>query len=528
VIDSVDTQRPTAPGQPVCSNIGTTTLTLSWGAATDNVGVVGYDIFHDGTQIDSVTGSPPPTTRNMTGLNANFTYRLSVFARDAAGNVSDTSPLVTCRTNALNDTSPPTAPTSLVHSNVTANTVALTWTGSTDNVGVTAYNVRNSSNTVIFTVTGTPPATSTTVTGLACNTAYTVHVVARDAAGNTSGPSNSRSFTTAACARGVPQTPTTVSTGWTIPWDICWVPGRQEAIVTERDNFAVWRLTSTGTKTRIGTVPNATTSDGEGGLMGCAVSPTWNGGTDQDVFFMHTTATDNRVVRMAYNGTSLGTASTPIVTGIRRNRFHNGGRLRFGPDGFLYASTGDAQQTNLAQDLGSLNGKILRFTRTGAAAAGNPFGTLVYSLGHRNPQGLTWDSAGRLWSSEFGNTAWDEVNQILPGRNYGWPTCEGTCSVAGMENPKWQQATSQCSCSGMDIVNDTIYLGALRGQRIWRLELNGTSVGATSSYFVSTHGRIRSVTKIPGANALWFGSSNADNNGGQPDGSDLIRRTNIQ
>jgi glucose/arabinose dehydrogenase len=527
-----DTVRPTAPGQPVCSNIGETSLTLTWGASTDNVGVVAYDIFHDGTQIDTAPGNT--TTRNLTGLQSNFTYRLSVFARDAAGNVSDTSPLATCQTLPINDPNPPTAPTNLTFSNVGQTSVTLSWGASTDDRGVTAYNVRNSSNGVIFTVTGNPPATTANVTGLPCGTQHVLHVVARDAAGNISPPSNTVTFTTSACGRGQPQTPTVVTSGWTIPWDICWIPGRQQALVTERDDFRVTRVNVTGTtKTVVGTVPNAATTDGEGGLMGCAFSPTWNGTTDQDVFFMHTSPTDNRVVRMTYNGTSLSSTSTAIVTGIRRSRFHNGGRIRFGPDGFLYITTGDSQQSNLAQDRNSLNGKILRVTKTGAAAPGNPFGTRIYSYGHRNPQGLAWDSAGNLWESEFGNSTWDEINLIRPGLNYGWPTCEGACNMAGFTDPKWQRAPSVCSCSGIAIVNDTIYMGALRGQRIWRVELNNVNTsnpttGTSTSHFVGTFGRIRPVEKIPGASAIWFGTSNADNNGGQPDGSDVIRRSNIQ
>jgi glucose/arabinose dehydrogenase len=527
---TADSQAPTAPGQPSCSNIQSTSLTLSWGASTDNVGVVAYDIYHDGTKINEAPGNT--TTRNMTGLQPSFTYRLSVFSRDAAGNVSNTSPLATCVTLA-GETQPPTAPTNLVHSNVTQTTVNLTWGASTDDVGVTAYLVRNNANNaVLFTVTGNPPATSTTVTGLACNTTFTVHVVARDAALNISSPSNTRTFTTGACSRGQPQTPTTVSSNWTIPWDICFIPGQQAALITERDHFRVSRLTVGGTKTLIGTVPSSVTTDGEGGLMGCAVSPTWNGTTDTAVFFMHTSndggVTQNRVVRMTYNGSTLS-GRTVILGGIRSNRFHNGGRIRFGPDGFLYVTTGDAQQSSLAQDVNSLNGKILRITKTGAAAPGNPFGgSRVYSMGHRNPQGIAWDSAGRLWSSEFGNATWDEVNLILPGRNYGWPTCEGSCTVGGMENPKWQRAPSECSCSGIAIVNDTIYMGALRGQRLWRLELTGTSVTATSSFFNGTFGRLRAVEKLPGLNAIWIGTSSADNNGGQPDGSDRILRSNIQ
>jgi glucose/arabinose dehydrogenase len=469
----------------------------------------------------------------MTGLNPNFEYRLSVFARDAAGNVSDSSALAICRTQPItDDTTPPTVPGNLVHSNVGQTNVTLTWNASTDvGTGVRAYLVRNASNAVIHTVSGNPPATTTVVPNLACGTSHTLHVVARDGANNVSGPSNTRTFTTTACGRGQPQTPANVSTGWTIPWDIDWAPNGQFALITERDHFRVWRLSITGQKTQVGTVPNSVTTNGEGGLMGVAFSPTWNGTSDQEVFFMHTSndggATQNRVVKMNFNGTSLSNRQV-ILAGIRSNRFHNGGRIKFGPDGFLYVTAGDAQQDSNGQNRDALNGKILRITKTGAAAPGNPFGTRIYSWGHRNPQGLAWDSAGRLWSSELMNNANDELNLILPGRNYGWPTCQGSCNVAGMENPKRTWGVAEASPSGIAIVNDTVYMAALRGQRLWRIELNGTNVGSVSNHFVNTFGRLRAVSKVPGASAIWIGTTNADNNGGDPDGSDRILRSNIQ
>ncbi len=526
----VDTIAPTVPGQPICDPIVENRLTLTWPASTDNVGVVAYDIYHDGNLL----ASPPASPFTLTNLQFNFTYRLSVFARDAAGNVSTTSPLATtptggaCVTGSSNDTTPPTTPTNLVHSNVGQTTVSLTWGASTDNFGVTQYRVRDAANTVLFTVTGNPPATTANVTGLACNTSYTLHVVARDAAGNQSGNSNTRTFTTTACSRGVPQTPTIVGPqNWDIPWDICFAPGQNYALVTERDTFRVFKLEPNGTKTQVGTVPNSVTTDGEGGLMGCAASPTWNGTTDTDWFFMHTSndggTTQNRVVKMTFNGTTL-TNRTVILAGIRSSRFHNGGRVRFGPDGFLYVSTGDSQQSNLAQDPNSLNGKILRITKTGAAAPGNPQGTRMYTMGHRNPQGIGWDSQGRLWQAEFGASSVDEVNLLTAGANYGWPTCEGNCNVSGMTNPRWTKSVASCSCSGFGIVNDTIYLGSLRGQRLWRLEINGTNL--TESQYFTSFGRIRSVTKVPGDNAIWFGTSNEDNNGnGNPD---VVRQSLIR
>ncbi|NUR69934.1 MAG: carbohydrate-binding protein, partial [Hamadaea sp.] len=188
----LDTQAPTTPGQPVCDPIVQDTITLTWPTSTDDVGVVAYDIYHDGTLLASPASSP----YTLTDLNFNFTYRLSIFARDAAGNVSATSPLATkpdgsgCVTGASSDVSPPTAPTNLASSNVTQTSVNLSWTASADNVGVRQYVVQNAANANLFTLSGNPPATSATVTGLTCGTSYTLHVVAKDKAGNTSPSSN--------------------------------------------------------------------------------------------------------------------------------------------------------------------------------------------------------------------------------------------------------------------------------------------------------------------------------------------------
>ncbi|WP_432946862.1 PQQ-dependent sugar dehydrogenase [Kribbella sp. CA-253562] len=317
--------------------------------------------------------------------------------------------------------------------------------------------------------------------------------------------------TAPAPVRGVPQQPTELVTGLSLPWATSFLPDGQSALMTERNSFRVSRVTLDGTRTTVGTVPNSVTTNGEGGLMGIAVSPTWNGTTDQAVYLFHTSndngQTQNRIVRMNFDGNTLSNR-TVVVSGIRSNTFHNGGQLKFGPDGYLYAGTGDAQDTATSQDNNSLNGKILRFTTSGQPAPGNPFGTLVYSKGHRNPQGLAWDSAGRMWSAELGDTQFDELNLIVSGHNYGWPICQGTCSTPGMDNPKRTWTTAEASPSSLAIVNDTAYVAALRGQRLWRVELNGESAGATQAYFTSTFGRLRSVVKVPGANAIWISTSN--------------------
>ncbi|MEU9886633.1 PQQ-dependent sugar dehydrogenase [Sphaerisporangium sp. NPDC051011] len=520
-----DTQLPTIPGQPSCSNITATGLTLSWGASTDNVGVAAYDIYHDGNKLAEAPGNV--TSRALTGLSPATEYRLSVFARDAAGNVSPSSAQAICTTLSSSDTVPPTAPSGLAFSSVTSTGARLTWTASTDNVGVTAYEVRSGSN-VYATVTGNPPAAAVTVGGLACDSPYTLTVVARDAALNTSAPSNAVSFRTSACSSdgGTPSSVTGISTGWSIPWGTAWMPDGQTALVTERDTFRVYKVTPAGARTQVGTVPNTMTTDGEGGLMGVAVDPAW--ATNHYVYFMHTASEGNRIARMTYDGSALS-GYTVLVQGIRKNRYHNGGRLAFGPDGYLYASTGDAQTSSLAQDRNSLNGKILRMTTTGAPAPGNPFGTLVYSMGHRNPQGLAFDRNGRLWEAEFGNSSQDELNLIKPGANYGWPTCEGTCSVAGMTNPKASWPVAQASPSGIAIVRNVVYMGALRGERLWRIPINGDteSVGTPTAYYVGAYGRLRTVTKVPNADQLWMSTTNADNNGGGGPGSDQIFRITI-
>jgi glucose/arabinose dehydrogenase len=310
------------------------------------------------------------------------------------------------------------------------------------------------------------------------------------------------------------------------------MPDGQSALVTERDDkvasgqFRVYKVTLAGAKTLIGTVPNVVTTDGEGGLLGVAVDPAWS--SNHRVYFMHTASEGNRIARMTYDGTTLS-GYTVLLQGIKKNRYHNGGRLLFGPDGYLYASTGEAQTPALAQDKNSLNGKILRLTTAGQPAPGNPFGNYVYSYGHRNPQGLAFDRNGRLWEAEFGNATYDEVNLIKPGLNYGWPTCEGSCSTSGMTNPKKTWPVAQASPSGITIVRNVIYMAALRGERLWRVPINGDNetLGTPSAYYVGTYNRLRTVTKVPGADQLWLTTTNCDNNGGAANGADKILKVSI-
>ncbi|MFF9898310.1 PQQ-dependent sugar dehydrogenase [Streptomyces longispororuber] len=320
---------------------------------------------------------------------------------------------------------------------------------------------------------------------------------------------------------GRPVGVTTLSEGWTVPWGTAWLPDGTAALVTERDAARVWAVSSDGrTRRQLGTVPETQATGGEGGLMGVAVDPRW--ASHPYVYVMHTSAEGNRIARMTYDGSSLGDY-TVLVRGIKKARYHNGGRLAFGPDGHLYATTGDAQDRKLAQDKDSLNGKVLRLTRDGRPAPGNPFGTLVYSLGHRNPQGIAFDRRGRLWEAELGDALHDELNLVEPGRNYGWPLCEGPCDEPGMTAPRKTWGVEEASPSGIAVVDGAIYLAALKGARLWRVPLRGKdTVGTPEAYCTGRYGRLRTVTAVPGAAALWLTTSNADDTGNGPDGGDRI------
>jgi glucose/arabinose dehydrogenase len=157
-----------------------------------------------------------------------------------------------------------------------------------------------------------------------------------------------------------------------------------------------------------------------------------------------------------------------------------------------------------------LNGKVLRINADGSVPSDNPFGNYVWSYGHRNPQGLAFDSQGRLWEQEFGNSVMDETNLIQKGGNYGWPDCEGTtgsCGTAGFIAPKRTYPTADGSCSGIAIVRDVLYVACERGTRLYRAEISGSSLANVQQFFNGTFGRIRTVEPTPDGH-LWMTTSN--------------------
>jgi glucose/arabinose dehydrogenase len=197
---------------------------------------------------------------------------------------------------------------------------------------------------------------------------------------------------------------------------------------------------------------------------------------------------------------------------------HNGGRLAFGPDGYLYVTTGDAGNRSAAQDRNSLAGKILRITASGRPALGNPFpGSAVWSLGHRNVQGIGWAEDGTMYASEFGQDRLDGLNRITPGGNYGWPEVEGSDGDGGFIDPLATWATDDSSPSGIAVTGDAVYLAALRGERLWRVPLNEGAIGSPQGLLTRELGRLRDVALAPGG-GLWVLTSNTFR--GQPRAGD--------
>jgi glucose/arabinose dehydrogenase len=361
--------------------------------------------------------------------------------------------------------------------------------------------------------------------------------------------------------------PVVIASNLEVPWSIVRIPDGG-TLISERDAGVIVELLPDGSLREAGAVAGVEPG-GEGGLLGLAYLGTGTGSpgdgqtdgatapTDAAtdgaaaptsaapgsaapdtaapgaaasaggwIYAYFTASGDNRIVRMPLTGSAGGYAlgaAELILDGIPKAGNHNGGRLGFGPDGLLYATAGDAGNGANAQDRNSLGGKILRMTPTGDVPADNPFGTLVYSYGHRNPQGIAWDSRGQLWASEFGQNTWDELNRIAPGSNYGWPAVEGVAGDPAYVDPVQQWRTDVASPSGIAIVNDTIFMASLRGERLWRIV---PSTGEEGDWFVHSFGRLRDVVSGPDG-TLWFVSNNTDGRGDPGDGDDRLYQVEV-
>jgi len=311
----------------------------------------------------------------------------------------------------------------------------------------------------------------------------------------------------------------TVATGLEAPWGLGFLPDGR-AVVTERDTREVLLVDPDGGRPETAGIVEEAVPEGEGGLLGVAVSPDFD--RDRMLYFYATRTSDNAVLRAPLGRDDrLGSFET-VLDGIPKGFIHNGGRLRFGPDGMLYVSTGEVGDGGLSQDRSSLGGKILRITPGGKPAPGNPDpGSPVWTWGHRNVQGLTFDDDGRLWASEFGQSTYDELNLIRKGRNYGWPEVEGRADSGDFVNPLVVWGTSQASPSGVAFTEDHVWLAALAGTRLWRVTVDGERASDPTPFLVGDHGRLRAVEVAPDG-MLWVTTSNRDGRGVPAEQDDRI------
>ncbi|MCA9390099.1 PQQ-dependent sugar dehydrogenase, partial [candidate division WWE3 bacterium] len=299
-----------------------------------------------------------------------------------------------------------------------------------------------------------------------------------------------------------------------VPWAIAFLPD-SSLLVTERRGTLLKIDSQTHVVQEIETVVQTK----EGGLMGIAVHPQFS--QNHWIYLYYTYKNDqgslmNKLERFDFVDDGLSNP-TVIIDGILGSQNHDGGRIAFGPDGLIYITTGDAQQSELAQNISSLNGKILRIRDDGSIPADNPFGNAVYSIGHRNPQGIAWDSTGQLWATEHGpsglDTGYDEINKIVAGQNYGWPDIKGTETKEGLTNPVIQSGSEDTwAPAGLAIYQDTLFFGGLRGESLYQASISGEEITDLKANFQKELGRIREVILGPDG-YLYISTSNKDGRG---------------
>ncbi len=315
------------------------------------------------------------------------------------------------------------------------------------------------------------------------------------------------------------------------PWALAFLP-EGEMLITER--FGRVTMVDPSAKAApvvIAEIPNVK-EIGEGGLLGIAIHPEFERNKYVYLYYTYSSIggnTLNRVIRMTFTGTSL-IATKTIVDSIPGASNHDGGRITFGPDKLLYIGTGDAQNPTQAQSTTTLGGKILRVTDEGKAALGNPFTNQVYSYGHRNVQGLTWDDQGNLWATEHGRSGvasgLDELNFIKSGGNYGWPAIEGDEIRAGMVSPAYNSGESDTwAPSGAAFLNGSVYFSGLRGQSLYEAVIDNGRVVSFRKHLDGEYGRIREI--VAGLDKmLYITTSNKDGRGVPRGGDDKIIRIN--
>lgn len=325
-------------------------------------------------------------------------------------------------------------------------------------------------------------------------------------------------------AAGIPLgEPSVLAEGITgTPWELV-VMDSGSSLVSFRDTGSIGELTASGEVREVAVIGDAVIQ-GTSGVLGIAVLE-GEEGEPSYLYAFYTADDSQRIVRAPLTGTSgsyaLGAFET-VLEGIPAGERHNAGRIAFGPDGLLYAATGDPDQTH-AQDPGSLAGKILRLTPDGEVPADNPTaGSYVYSLGHRNIEGFDWSADGTMWASEFGEDAWDELNQIVPGGNYGWPEIEGEGGAPDFIDPVLTWSVADASPAGIAVVDDTVFMANLRGESLMAIDVSDPANATFTTYFRGEFGRLREVDLAPDGESLLVLTSNSDSNGEPREGDERL------
>ncbi len=318
-----------------------------------------------------------------------------------------------------------------------------------------------------------------------------------------------------------------IASGLDTPWEIAVLPDG-DILATERPG----RLKVIGKKAVTIDVLGVT-EKGEGGLLGLALHPGF--AANKYIYLYFTTEIEghllNRVVRYSFDGKTLSDLKI-IVDNIPADQNHNGGRIAFGPDEYLYITTGDAGEENSAQDTKVLSGKILRVNDDGSIPAENPFGNAVYSYGHRNPQGLAWDSDGGLWATEHGRSGvqsgYDELNYITKGGNYGWPSIEGDAVKTNMKKGAINSgAKDTWAPSGLAYKEGKLYFAGLRGQALYEVPIISPGVvGKLTAHFKGEYGRLRAVV-LDSEGKLLISTSNNDGRGAPKAEDDRIIKISL-
>ncbi|GAA1368600.1 PQQ-dependent sugar dehydrogenase [Catellatospora chokoriensis] len=500
-----DVQPPSVPGALSLGETTCKSIALSWAGSTDDREVTGYEIHRDGRVVTGVGGGARSVVLSDVPSG---TWSVQVKARDEAGNVSPAGDTVTVTPPQCGaDAKAPGAPGG-VKATADGTTVTMTWDAATDDVGVAAYDVFRDGAKVGSVDGSGGPQFSFVDLGVPASSQHRYQVGARDGQGNASARSGGIDVTAgSSCTLLCAITPVAKDTG--VVSGLAQLPDGS-VLYGRRDTYEIVRLDpGTGQVTPLGVVPGGAGVGGDGGLVSLAVASTF--ARDGWIYVLYSTATDNRIVRLRLQGGALnGGSMQSLVVGIPRGKVHNGGRLRFGRDGKLYAATGDAGNPRLAQDQRSLAGKVLRFNPDGTVPAGNPFGGYIWSLGHRNPQGLAFDSRGRAWVQESGDGLADETNLIVKGGNYGWPACEGTesksaggCETPGFVAPRQTFWAGEGACGGMAFVRDVFFLACAGSSRLYRADLDGDGLANVQAMLVGAYGQLFTVE--PGAGGtLWL------------------------